>query len=93
VEILKQPQFSPLPFAKQIFIIFAGTSGALDDMPVKQVLEFEKALYKYIDTSNPTLAKTIMEKKVLDDSLKAEIGRVVMEAKRQFVEERQAVAK
>ena len=40
VEILKQGQFSPLPFAKQILIIFAGTSGFLDDLPVDQVREF-----------------------------------------------------
>ena len=90
-EILKQAQFSPLSFAKQIFIIFAGTSGALDDMPINQVLDFEKALYKYIDTTSPSLSKTILEKKVLDDNLKAEIARVIKEAKQQFVEERQAV--
>ena len=44
MEILKQDQFSPLPFSKQILIIFAGTSGFLDDLPVKQVREFEKEL-------------------------------------------------
>jgi F-type H+-transporting ATPase subunit alpha len=41
VELLKQGQFSPLPFSKQILIIFAGTSGVLDDMPVNQVRDFE----------------------------------------------------
>jgi F-type H+-transporting ATPase subunit alpha len=55
VEILKQGQYSPLPFAKQILAIFAGTSGFLDDLPVTQVRDFEAALYKYVDTANPQL--------------------------------------
>jgi F-type H+/Na+-transporting ATPase subunit alpha len=93
VELLKQGQFSPLPFSKQILIIFAGTSGALDDMPVNQVRDFEKDLYKYVEMTNPGLLNAIMEKKVLDDNLKAEMARVVKEAKQQFVDSRQAVTK
>jgi F-type H+-transporting ATPase subunit alpha len=85
VELLKQGQFSPLPFSKQILIIFAGTSGALDDMPVEQVRPFEAELYKYVDTTNPALVRTIMEKKILDDSLKAEMTKVIRECKEQFV--------
>jgi F-type H+/Na+-transporting ATPase subunit alpha len=90
VELLKQDQFSPLPFSKQILIIFAGTSGALDDMPVDQVRDFEKDLYKYVDTTNPGLLNAIMEKKVLDDDLKAQMSKVIKEAKQQFVDSRQA---
>ncbi len=93
VELLKQGQFSPLPFSKQILIIFAGTSGVLDDMPVEQVRDFEKDLYKYVETTNPGLLNTIMEKKILDDNLKADLSRVIKEAKQQFVDARQAVAK
>jgi F-type H+/Na+-transporting ATPase subunit alpha len=89
VELLKQGQFSPLPFSKQILIIFAGTSGVLDDMPVDQVRDFEMSLYKYVDTTNPGLLNTIMEKKILDDNLKAELSRVIKEAKQQFVDARQ----
>ena len=85
VELLKQSQFSPLPFSKQILIIFAGTSGALDDMPVEQIRSFEMELYKYVDTVNPGLLSTIMEKKILDDSLKAEMTKVIKECKEQFV--------
>ena len=92
VEILKQGQFSPLPFSKQILIIFAGTSGALDDLPVEQLRDFEAELYKYVDTSNPDLLRSIMEKKVLDDELKAAMTKVIKEAKETFVQERQAVA-
>jgi F-type H+/Na+-transporting ATPase subunit alpha len=85
VELLKQGQFSPLPFSKQILIIFAGTSGALDDMPVEQVRPFEMELYKYVDTTNPNLLRTIMEKKILDDGLKAEMAKMIKECKEQFV--------
>ena len=85
VELLKQGQFSPLPFSKQILIIFAGTSGSLDDMPVEQVRPFESELYKYVDLTNPGLLRTIMDKKILDDNLKAEMAKVIRECKEQFV--------
>jgi F-type H+/Na+-transporting ATPase subunit alpha len=84
VEILKQKQFSPLPFSKQILIIFAGTNGYLDDLPVDQVRDFEMELYKYVDTANPNLLAAIMEKKTLDDALKADMHSVIKAAKEQF---------
>ena len=93
VEILKQGQFSPLPFAKQILIILAGTSGFLDDLPVNQVRDFEKELYKYVDATNPGILRTVMEKKVLDDGLKGQLSSLIKEAKQQFVASREAVAK
>jgi len=93
VEVLKQKQFSPLPFSKQILIIYAGTNGFLDDLAVDQVRDFEAELYKFVDAVNPALLRTIMEKKILDDNLKAEMSKVVKECKEQFVAERQAVAK
>jgi F-type H+-transporting ATPase subunit alpha len=92
VEVLKQKQFSPLPFSKQILIIFAGTSGFFDDMPVEQVREFELELYKYVDATNPGLLRSIMEKKTLDDALKAEMTNVIKQSKEAFVADRQAVA-
>src|SRR5437870_670017 len=92
VEILKQDQFSPLPFSKQILIIFAGTGGFLDDLPVEQVRAFEMELHKFVDTTNPGLLRTIMEKKVLDDSLKQEMTSVIRECKQQFVAARQVAA-
>jgi F-type H+-transporting ATPase subunit alpha len=93
VELLKQNQFSPLPFSKQILIIFAGTGGFLDDLPVNQVRDFEQELYKYVDATNSALLRTIMEKKVLDDALKAQLTDVIKQAKQQFVSSREAVAK
>ncbi len=93
VEVLKQKQFSPLPFSKQILIIFAGTSGFLDDLPVDQVRDFEAELYKYVDATNQAVLRTIMEKKILDDNLKAEMTKIIKECKETFVTEKQAVAK
>jgi F-type H+/Na+-transporting ATPase subunit alpha len=93
VEVLKQKQFSPLPFSKQILIIFAGTSGFLDDLPVDQVRDFEAELYEYVDATNPGLLRTIMEKKTLDDTLKAQMTKTIKECKETFVADRQAVAK
>src|SRR2546429_9999187 len=91
VEILKQGQFSPLPFSKQIMIILAGSSGFLDDLPVEQVRPFEAELYKFVDATNAGLLRTIMEKKILDDNLKAEMSKVIKEAKETFVAEQAAV--
>jgi len=71
----------------------AGTSGALDDMPVAQVREFEVELYKYVESANPGLLRAVMEKKILDDTLKAQLQNVIKEAKQQFVAQREAVAK
>jgi F-type H+/Na+-transporting ATPase subunit alpha len=93
VELLKQNQFSPLPFSKQILIIMAGTGGFLDDLPVAQVRDFETELFKYVDSTNPGLLRAIMEKKILDDTLKGQLQNVIKEAKQQFVASRQAVAK
>jgi F-type H+-transporting ATPase subunit alpha len=91
VEILKQPQYQPLPFEKQIAIIFAGTSGVLDDLPVEQIRDFETESYKYIETMNPGIFKAIAEKKVLDDNIRADLTRVIGEFKQKFVADRQAV--
>src|SRR6184192_1316715 len=89
-EILKQGQYQPLPFEKQIAVIHAGTSGALDDLPVEQCREFEKGLYDYIETMNPGVLKAIPEKKVLDDALKSDLNKVIGEYKQKFVAEHQA---
>jgi F-type H+/Na+-transporting ATPase subunit alpha len=93
VEVLKQDQYSPLPFSKQILIIYAGTNGYLDDVPVEQVRPFEKALYEYVDTMNPGLFENIMKKKALDDQLKTEMNKVLKECKERFMAERQAATK
>jgi len=92
VELLKQGQYAPLSFSKQILIIYAGTSGFLDDLAIDDVLAFEKGLYQHVETVNPGLLSTIMEKKVLDDGLKADMQKTLQSFKERFVAERQSAA-
>jgi F-type H+-transporting ATPase subunit alpha len=93
VEILKQDQYQPLPFSKQIMIIFAGTNGYLDDLEVEQVRAFSEELNKYVESMNPKLLEAIMQKKTIDDAIKADIEKMLKEFKQRFVAERQSVAK
>ena len=58
-------------------------------MPVEQVREFEKDLYQYAETTNPGLLRTIMEKKILDDSIKQEMTKLIKECKQQCAQTRQ----
>jgi F-type H+-transporting ATPase subunit alpha len=90
VEILKQDQYQPLSFGKQIMIIFAGTNGFLDDLEVEQVRAFSEELNKYVESMNPKLLDTIMQKKTIDDAIKADIEKTLKEFKQRFVAERQS---
>jgi F-type H+-transporting ATPase subunit alpha len=89
VEILKQDQYKPLSFGKQIMVIYAGTNGFLDDLEVEQVRPFSEELNDYVESMNPKLLDTIMEKKTIDDAIKAEIEKTLKEFKQRFVAERQ----
>jgi F-type H+-transporting ATPase subunit alpha len=92
VEILKQDQYQPLPVEKQIAIIFAGTNGYLDDLPLDQCRKFEEELYRFVDNAHRGLWEEIRTKKVLDDSLRATLKAVIEEFKARFVAEPPAVA-
>ena len=85
VEILKQPQYKPVPVEKQVVIIFAGTSGLLDDLAVEQIRPFEAELNQFLDTSQTALLQEIREKKALDDQVKAKLNAVLKEFKDRFV--------
>ena len=86
-ELLKQPQFSPLPTEKQVIIIYAGTNGFLDDLEVEQIRGFEDGLYKYLDSAQSALLSDILEKKALDDDLKKRIDDALKEYKQNFLAE------
>jgi F-type H+-transporting ATPase subunit alpha len=85
VEVLKQPQYSPLPVEKQILIIYAGTNGMLDDLPAEQCRLFETELYGFLDSTQAGMLQAIREKKTLDDQLKAQVNAVLKEFKERFV--------
>ncbi len=92
-EILKQGQYAPLPVEKQILIIFAGTNGYLDDLELDDCGPFERGLYEFLDTSYPNLSRQIADKKELDDTLRAEMRKVLDEFKAKFLGERAAAKK
>jgi F-type H+-transporting ATPase subunit alpha len=88
VEILKQGQYAPLPVDKQVIVIYAATRGFLDSLEVADCLPFEQGLLRFLDTSHPQLGNKILEKRQLDDALKAELDQVLNEFKERFVAER-----
>jgi F-type H+-transporting ATPase subunit alpha len=85
VEILKQGQNAPLPVEKQILIIYAGSIGALDDLPLDQIRDFEIELYKFVENAQPGILSGIREKKELTDELKAKMNAALKEFKDKFV--------
>ncbi|MGO9259037.1 MAG: F0F1 ATP synthase subunit alpha [Bryobacteraceae bacterium] len=90
VEILKQEQYRPLPLEKQVVIIFAGTKGYLDDLPVEVCRKFEEELYRFVDNAHHGLWDEIRTKKALDDTLRAKVIAVIEEFKARFVAELQS---
>jgi F-type H+-transporting ATPase subunit alpha len=84
VEILKQGQYQPLPVEKQVMIIYAGTNGHLDDLPVELCRPFEGELYRFLDNAHQDVLTEIREKKVLSDELKVKIEALMKEFKKQF---------
>jgi F-type H+-transporting ATPase subunit alpha len=89
-EVLKQDQYVPLPVEKQVAIIYAGTNGLLDDMDVADVRPFEQAFYRFLDTSHGALLQKIRDRKAVDDEIKAELEKVIKEAKEKFKASRAA---
>jgi F-type H+-transporting ATPase subunit alpha len=81
VEILKQPQYRPLEVEKQVLVIWAATTGHLDDVPVEQVRRFEADFQRFIETSHPAIFNTLRERKAIDDSLKGEMTQAVSDFK------------
>ncbi len=66
-EILKQPQYAPVPLEEQIALIYATTNGYLDDVPADKVHDWSEAFARFMRSSHPEVGKQITEKKVLDD--------------------------
>ncbi|MCU0479354.1 MAG: F0F1 ATP synthase subunit alpha [Chloroflexi bacterium] len=66
-EIVKQPQYQPLPVEKQVAILYAATKGAVDDIPTARVKEFEAGYYRFLEAERPELLATLGETKTLDD--------------------------
>ena len=84
VEVLKQPQYQPLPVEKQIVIIFAGTNGYLDPIPTSEIRRYEQELYRFLETRRPAILTGIADKKQIDDAMKAELKGALEEFGKEF---------
>ena len=88
VEVLKQGQYAPLPVESQILILYAGTQGHLDDLPVEALRPFEEALFTFARERRREVLAEIREKKEISDALRQALDGLVTEAKEQFVKGR-----
>ncbi|HET6420057.1 MAG TPA: F0F1 ATP synthase subunit alpha [Geobacteraceae bacterium] len=84
VEILKQPQYKPIPNEKQVLIIFAANNGYVDDYPVSALSKYEAGLYSFFDNRKPDILKDLREKKSIDDALRGRIAAALDEFKKEF---------
>ena len=84
VELLKQGQYQPLPVEKQILIIYAGTNGFVDDLPLSALKKYEQELYPFIELKQPDIYADILKKKELDGELRAKINKALEEFKGVF---------
>jgi F-type H+/Na+-transporting ATPase subunit alpha len=92
VEILKQPQYSPLPVERQILLIFAATNGYFDKVEVSAIGELETELYTLAETRHGAMLREILDKKTLDDPLKAKLHDVMKEFSREVIEAKKSAA-
>jgi F-type H+-transporting ATPase subunit alpha len=69
VEVLKQPQYRPVPVENQVVIIYAVTNGHLDEIQVEHIREWEQHFLEFLEASHPDILKDIRTKKALDDDL------------------------
>jgi F-type H+-transporting ATPase subunit alpha len=83
-ELLKQPQYEPIPFAKQVVGIFAGARGYLDDVPIERVSEFERSLLRWLEQNRPELEKDIEENKRITDETEKALRAAIEEFKKGF---------
>jgi len=90
VEVLKQGQYSPLEVERQVLIIYAGTAGHLDELPVEAVSQFEGVLYKSVEGRYPGILPEIREKRELSDALRAQMDQAITECKAEFLAARKA---
>lgn len=83
-EVLKQPQYAPMPVEYQVIIIYAVTEKYLLDIPVEDITRFEKELFEYLDTRYPEIPKAIAEEKVISDATDELLKKAITEFKAEF---------
>jgi len=84
-EIVKQPQYQPLPVEKQVAILVAATTGKLDDVPTSRVKDFETGLYRFLETERPQILKDLAASKALSDDISKALGEAIDEFRKSFL--------
>lgn len=84
VEILKQGQYKTLPVAKQVMMIYVGTNGYLDDIPLGAIKRFESEFYGYMDTLHPDIEIQIDTKKEIDEEITSKLNGAIINFKKTF---------
>jgi F-type H+-transporting ATPase subunit alpha len=83
-ELLKQPQYDPVPFARQVIAIFAGTHGFLDDVPVERISDFERSLLRFLEQNHPEIEKAITDERAVSDDTSAQLEAAITDFKRGY---------
>ena len=84
VEILKQGQYQPMPVEKQVFIIYAGTNGFVDQVAPENLQRYQNELFEFVEAKHPDLFPAIAEKRQIDDDIKGQVETVLKEFNQQF---------
>jgi F-type H+/Na+-transporting ATPase subunit alpha len=82
VEMLKQPQYQPVPVEKEIVIIFCGTAGYLDEVPRENIADFERDLYRYMDSVGKKVAERILKEKKWTPEVEKDVRAMIEEFKK-----------
>ncbi len=83
-EVLKQPQYQPMPVQYQVIIIYAVTRKYLLDIAVEDITRFEKEFFEYLDTKYPEVPRSIAETKVISDEIEGTLKKAIEEFKQEF---------
>jgi len=84
-EVLKQPQYQPMPVQYQVIIIYAVTKRFLLDVPVEEITRFEKEFFDYLDTKHPEIPAAIAEEKVISDATEEKLVKALNDFKAEFL--------
>jgi len=77
VEILKQPQYQPLPMEKQVTILYSGSNGYLDKLPIDTLADYERELYNYIESNEPSIFTDLVAEEKFTDAIKEKLNKVL----------------
>jgi F-type H+-transporting ATPase subunit alpha len=84
VELLKQPQYQPMPVEEQVVSLYCGTKGYMDDLEVEQVSKFEREMLEFMRNQKAEILSEIREKETMDEEMNKKVGAAIDEFKKGF---------